>query len=328
MSDIVISGIESVIPSIPVSSRTVASLVEDTRRLLYTNSRDQRDKLAGAIPASSTSLTLKYGVNTIQAGSLLSIDLEEFYVWEISGKIATVEPGQFGTLSAAHSKDAIVHINPKFSTFAIFKAINDTVHVLSALGLYRMQTVDLTWVSGTYGYNLTGVTDLTSIYQVLRKADTGGANTDLWPVVHDWSISRNMDLSEFSSGLALTINEGAVSGNPVRVLYKAPFVPFSSMEDNILSVSGIPEHLHDLLSIGAAIRLAAPREIKRNFDESQGDTRRASEVPPGANLNSYAGLALQFRQRVVDEKWRLTEMYPDRKPRLWDVGPTTRRRFG
>ena len=328
MSDIVISAVESVIPSIPVASRTVAILVEDARRLLYSNSRDMRDKLATAAAASSTSLTLKYGINSIQAGSLLSVDLEEFYVWEVSGKTVTVEPGQYGTSTASHSQDAIVHINPKFSTFAIFKAINDTVHWLSALGLYRMKTVDLTWVPGTLGYDLTGVTDLTSIYQIRYKADRVGANTDLWPVIHSAQLSRDMSTIEFASGLALFVNDAAVSGNPIRVSYKAPFVPFSSLSDNVFTVSGIPDHLHDLLSIGAAIRLAAPREIRRNFDESQGDTRRANEVPPGANLNSYAGLAVQFRQRVVDEKRRLTEMYPDRKPRLWDVGPTTARRFG
>ena len=328
MSDIVISGVESVIPSIPASSRTVSILVEDTRRLLYSNTRDQRDKLATAALASATSLTLRYGVNTIQAGSLLAVDLEEYYVWEISGKTATVEPGQYGTPTADHAQNAIVHVNPKFSTFAIFKALNDTVHWLSALGLYRMETVDLTWVPGTLGYDLTGVTDLTSIYQIRRKVDTGGANSDYWPLVQNAQLSRDMSTAEFASGIALFLGDGAVAGNPVRVSYKAPFVAFSSMTDSIVAVSGIPDHLHDLLSIGAAIRLAAPREIKRNFDESQGDTRRANEVPPGANLNSYAGLAVQFRQRVLDEKRRLAEMYPDRKPRLWDVGPTTARRFG
>lgn len=318
MSDIVISSIESVIPSVPPSSRTVGVLIEDTRRLLYSNTRDQRDKLAAAIDESATSLTLRYGNNTVQSGSLLSIDLEEFYVWEVSGKVATVEPGQFGTLTAEHAADTIIFINPKFSNFAMFKALNDTVHALAGHGLYRMLNVDLTYTSGVSGYDFLGVTDLSiEPYKVYRKA---GGTANSWPVVNNYSYARGLDTAVFPSGQAIFINEGAVVGNPIRVLYKAPFNAFSSIADNIESVSGIPTYMHDILSLGAAIRLAAPREIKRNFDESQGDTRRASEVPPGANLNSYAGLAIQYRQRVNQELERLARQYPDHKSRQWDLG--------
>ena len=48
--------------------------------------------------------------------------------------------------------------------------------------------------------------------------------------------------------------------------------------------------------------------------------KKEIEVPPGANLNAYAGLAMQFRQRVVQELERLARKYPDHKPRMWDMG--------
>lgn len=328
MSDIVISSYETIIPSAPTNAGTVSTLLEDVRRLLYTNSRDQLDKLATAVAEDAIVIPLRYGVNTVQTGSLLSIDLEEMYVWDVSGKNVTVQRAQFGTGSTAHAEGALIYINPRFPNYHIFQAINNTVRAMSGEGLYRMMAVDIVWSPGTTGYNLPVTVDPSSIYAIRRKADSAGANSDSWPVVHNWSLERNMDTGEFASGYALFVNDAAVSGNPLRVFFKAPFNTFSSTTDNVLNVSGIPVLMHDVISLGAAIRLAAPREIRRNFDEGQGDTRRANEVPPGANLNAYAGLAVQYRQRILQEMTRLSRQYPDRKPRLWDVGPTTRRRFG
>ena len=52
------------------------------------------------------------------------------------------------------------------------------------------------------------------------------------------------------------------------------------------------------------------REIKRNFTESQGDTRRASEVPPGAILQSSRQLQVLRVQRIAAKAARLDAMYP------------------
>jgi len=58
------------------------------------------------------------------------------------------------------------------------------------------------------------------------------------------------------------------------------------------------------------LRLMAGREIKRNFLESQGDTRRAEEVPPRAIMDSVANIQRLRRERVIAEAGRLKAQYP------------------
>jgi hypothetical protein len=54
----------------------------------------------------------------------------------------------------------------------------------------------------------------------------------------------------------------------------------------------------------------APREIKRNFVESQGDTRRPEEVVSGAITNSVSNLKALRRDRIIAEAARLARAYP------------------
>ena len=64
--------------------------------------------------------------------------------------------------------------------------------------------------------------------------------------------------------------------------------------------------------MGVQLRAMVGREIKRNFTESQGDTRRADEVGPGAIQASWRGLAALRAQRIEAEQARLSQQYPQR----------------
>ena len=77
-----------------------------------------------------------------------------------------------------------------------------------------------------------------------------------------------------------------------------------------LSTTGLQASAYDLPPLGAAIRLMSGREIKRNFTETQGDSRRATEVPAGAVQQSSTGLKLLRAQRIVAECARLNSLYP------------------
>jgi hypothetical protein len=80
--------------------------------------------------------------------------------------------------------------------------------------------------------------------------------------------------------------------------------------DDIQQVCGFPLSAEDILILGAQIRLMAPREIKRNFTESQGDTRRSDEVPAGAITNSVNGLIRIRRDRIIAEAMKLDSQHP------------------
>jgi hypothetical protein len=153
--------------------------------------------------------------------------------------------------------------------------------------------------------NLTGVTDITILQDVRYRY-----LSDDYPVIRNVRLLTDMPTSDFASGYALAIDDYLRAGS-LRVIYRAPYSPFTSESDTVASVGG-STYLDDLLVVGAQMRLVAPREIKRNFTESQGDTRRAEEVPAGAVLNSMVGLQRLRRDRIQAEAARLNRQYPIR----------------
>lgn len=289
---------------------TTADVLSSCRNdYLLTGLREQRNKLGAALDASATTVTLAYELSQIALGTKLSVDLEDLYVWETGSGTVTVTRGDFGSTAAAHADGALVSVNPRFSDAQIFRAINDELRALSASGLFRMSTVDVTYVASQDGYDLLGVTDVLGVHQVRSKAI--GVERE-WPLVPRtlWEHQRDSDTSVFSSGQAVFIRSGLQPGFPVRVTYKAPFTALTSLTDDVTAVSGLHAEALDLLALGAGIRLTVGREVKRNFDESQGDTRRAQEVPPGANIGANRALTAWRMQRLAEERRRLAQRYP------------------
>ena len=82
------------------------------------------------------------------------------------------------------------------------------------------------------------------------------------------------------------------------------------LTDSIQSVAYVPVNMEDILELGVMSRLLSMREVKRNFIESQGDTRRADEVPPGAMRDSFSNILRLRRDRIVAEAARLARQYP------------------
>lgn len=294
---------------------TASDLMYQTRSYLYTGSKDERNKLNGAITdTTSLTMTLSYDARGIQRGTKLAIDQECFYVWSIAGQTATVERGRFGSTAATHADGSMVYVNPRWSDFDIFGALNDELRALSGRGLFRMRTADVTYQPAVEGYDLTGVSDLISVYELRWKPVDVSAS---WPKITHYTLARNMNTSEFSSGTALLIYDSPAPGRTVHVRYKAPFGTLTAVTDDVGTVSGLHPEAMDLLPIGAAIRLAAGREVRRNFDETQGDTRRADEVPPGANLNAIRQLQTLYATRLGEETGRLAAEYPITRGVVW-----------
>jgi len=71
----------------------------------------------------------------------------------------------------------------------------------------------------------------------------------------------------------------------------------------------------DLPPLGAEIDLTLPREISRNFLESQPDPRKAIDVPAGAVAGSVNALVNRRMQRISEEADRLQRQYT--KVRSW-----------
>jgi hypothetical protein len=291
---------------------TLASaFIDRTRRELLSGVVEQQNKLATTVTSSDTTWTFTYALNGIQAGVWLECELEQVYVWETndSAKTATVERAVNGTTAAAHTAPLLVGLKPRFPRASLLDNLNYELADLAASGLYRMRTLpNIAYDSSGEDIPLafTGGEVPLSIYAVRYES----INRQ-WPMIRSWELIRDQDTTDFPTGFALRLHDCWPTGD-LRVQYKAPFGTVSALSDDLAGATiGLPTTADDLVMFGMQMRVMAGREVKRNFTESQGDTRRAEEVPAGAVGNSYRGLERLRQLRLIAEVNRLQKRYPE-----------------
>lgn len=287
---------------------TIGQVITRTQRQLLSGVVEERNKIAANITASATSCVLSYDLGSVRTGSVLEIDSEQMYVWEVveSTKTCTVERAFNGTTAAAHTSGTVAIVNPRFPRAQILEAVNDELADLSSPvnGLFQVKVLDLTYNGSDRQVNLPAIANVIDLLEVRSRY-----KSDDYQQVRAVKLLRDMPTKDFGAGMALQLDQDIRQGD-VRVTYKAPFTKATAEADNIQNICGFPESAEDILIIGAQIRLMAPREVKRNFTESQGDTRRSDEVPPGAVGNSITNLLRMRRDRITAEAQRLTRQYP------------------
>lgn len=287
---------------------TVGTVVDRTIRQLMSGTVEERNKLASAITASATSVAFQYELNGMRPGGVIQIDSELMYVWEISSgsKTATVERGWNGTTAVAHSAGTVTVVDPKFPRAQILEAINAELDDLSSPvnGLYQIKSLELNY-NGTWSMiNLPTTDTIIDLVSVsLRYIATD------YPKIRRCRLIRDLPNDDFNSGYGIRFDEQVRAGRMV-VVYKAPFANVTSETQNIQNITGLPTSCEDILMMGAQIRLVTPREVKRNFTESQGDTRRAEEVPVGAVSSSINQIIRMRRDRITAEAAKLARQYP------------------
>jgi hypothetical protein len=288
---------------------TAGNLVDRTAQNLLAGVVEERNKIASSLDASTTSVPIEYSLGSLREQTVFQVDSELMYIWEVNtaSKTLTVERGFGGTTAATHAGGAIVVVSPKFPRWQILQALNDELADLSSPmnGLFQMKTVDISYNGSDRQINLTGITSMIDVYDVRWRY-----LSDDYPVVRRYRLMRDMPTSDFPSGYVLSLDEPVMSST-IRVIYKDKYTAFST-EASTLASTGASTELADLLVLGAQIRLLASREVKRNFIESQGDTRRADEVPAGAMNASVTNLLRLRRDRIQAEAARLNRQYPTR----------------
>lgn len=287
---------------------TVATVIDRTVRQLMSGTVEERNKTTAALTATSTSIPFQYDLNGMRPGGVIQIDNELMYVWEVSSgsKTVTVERGWNGTTAAAHITSSIAIVDPKFPRAQILEAINAEIDDLSSPmnGLYQIKSLELNY-NGTWNMislpTVDKIIDLVSV--TIRYIATD------YPVIRKCRLIRDLPNDDFSAGYAIRFDEQVRAGKMI-VVYKAPFTNVTSEAQNLQNISGFPSTAEDILMMGAQIRLVSPREVKRNFTESQGDTRRAEEVPTGSVSSSINNIIRMRRDRITAEAARLARQYP------------------
>jgi hypothetical protein len=289
---------------------TTLDMINETKRYLLSTHREQYNSLNGAINSSTTSVTFNQNLGSLGGGAIISVDLELMYVWEAdaSSKIATVQRGFQGSTAATHSDDAMVTINPKFPDFSVFQAINHELADISG-DIFQVKTETFTFIAGKEGYDLSGAVGYDVIAFLNAFYDYPGIRRN-WPRLNGVYIRRDANTTDFPSGYAIIMIETAFPGREVRVSYSANLSPLATLTDDVEAVSGLRSDAHDIPALGAAIRLQGVREAQRNFNDAQPDTRRATEVPTGAQIASIRGLQDFRARRLMSTQKMLIKQYP------------------
>ena len=287
---------------------TAAQLINRTQRQLLSGVVEERNKLASTLTATATTCVITFEVGGIRAGTVIEIGSEQLYVWSVneSTKTLTVERAFNGTTASSHANGSIVTANPRFPRNNILEAINDELSDLASPmnGLFQVRTLDLRYNPSARQINLPAIAEVIDILEVRSRFIA-----DDYQQVNKIKLLRNMPTKDFGSGMALQIDSN-IPASDIRVTYKSPFTRLVSETDDIQMIAGFPLSAEDILVIGAEIRLVAPREVKRNFTESQGDTRRSDEVGAGAVGGSITNLLRMRRDRVTAEAAKLNRQYP------------------
>ena len=287
---------------------TAGAVLTRASRQLLSGTVEERNKLATTVTSSDTSIVLSYDLGGFREGSVIEIESELMYVWESSTATKTliVQRGYDGTTAAAHTSGVLAVLNPRFPRQQMFDALNADIDDLSSTvnGLFRVVAQDISYNGSDRQINITsgaGIIDLLDVR--LRYL------ADDYPVIRKVRLQRNLPTSDFASGFAIVFDEPVMAGT-LRVVTKREFTRASTEASDLQSVCFVPQTCEDILEMGVVLRMMNGREIKRNFIESQGDTRRSDEVPAGATRDSLTNIQRLRRERIVAEAARLKQQYP------------------
>jgi len=269
---------------------------------------EERNRLASSLDSSTTTVVLTYDLGGLRTGSVFEVDSELFYVWEAvpATKTLTVERGFNGSTAAAHASAATVTLSPRFPRISMFDAVNAELDDLSstANGLFRVVSTSLSYNGNDRQINITSSGTILELLDVrLRYL------ADEYPVIHLVRLQTGLPTTDFASGNSLVFDQPVMAGT-LRVRHKAPFVKAATEASDLTTDCFLPATCDDIIELGVIMRLMAPREIKRNFTESQSDTRRADEVQAGAIAQSMANVMRLRRERVIAEAGRLKAQFP------------------
>lgn len=294
---------------------TVADLLDRAESHLLGGDRDELNRLAAAMDADDTELTVDFDAAGISEGSYLGIDLEVLYVWEVNeaSSTVTVQRGMLGSTAAAHDQGAIVYVNPLFSRWELLQGLNAELDDLSASGLYGVGSFTLTSQSPTRTYEIDSLLVTAGILDILEvRWDREGSENE-WPLIspRDYKLIRGLDpTGDFASGVALRIDVPLTTGRTIDVRFAFPFAHATGLTQDVEDDLFLPATAHDIPPLGIAARIMGTREAKRAFIERTDQGRR--EVTGGSSARASAVLMNLRNQRIQSELARLRRAYPHR----------------
>lgn len=297
------------VESSPAGAVTVSDLVEETRRHLGGRS-GELNRLASNVTVGHTSLTFEFDLGGIVEGSMIAVNDEVFYVWSVNQSTRTiiVQRAMMGSTVATHSTGDIVEVAPRFSRFAIKRALQQEIRSWSPR-LFTVTAVDVAFLANRRTADLAGVTSIQFPIDCRLQPDTGN-------IAENWKRIRvdvipSLPTSEFASGYALQLATAFTSAQTVRFVYAKPITAdtFNDWTQPVTDL-GLLASMLDIPPVGAAWRLLSMREAVRTDTRAQGEPRMAEEVPPGHAASAASGFKRLRDIRIQEEIEALRTLYP------------------
>ena len=284
---------------------TIRDMVSSTRRLAFGSMTEQINLVDEAYTAADEELKLQLDVTGITPGMVLSSGLNVWYVKGLDAAANTifVVPGYDNSPKQNAAVGDFVFIKPRVTDWYMFESLNEEILRLSSPtnGLYKIAEwtadVDATWQT----YIFPAAAD--DMIGLLRVRYRMPGTEDVWLDIPEKSYRMQIEAGENR----VRILRNIPSGTEVRFIYKAPFTAAASLDDDPVVDCGLVDTMVDIPGLGVLATLLRTTESRRNQVQTQGDSRRAGEVSPGANISVGARVEREYRDRVMEEAARLIQ---------------------
>lgn len=284
------------------------TLVRD--RLLKGTNRSI-DILNGAINDTVATVTTTLNTTGIGVGYVIEIDDEQMFITVKATNTLTVIRGWNSTTAASHSDNAIIEVNPRFTSKSLSDTISEELQSWP-LRFGRIDTVEVTIPAGDWKAMLSPTTVGATINRLLtanvldRTGDNSGQRSRI-----DCRLLRDRDLDEFTTGYAIqlphTFYESVVV--QVDILTGYDFSAIDTGTTILESDVGLRAEMLDVLYYGMMWREMATLEIGRT-DVGARPAQDNEQSPPTHLLQTSQAIKALRDQRMQDETRRLYDMYP------------------
>lgn len=287
---------------------TVRDAISDVRRMVYGSMSERINLISTSASAVVGEVDLQLDVSGIQEGMILSSGLNVWYVKGVSvndRKVFVVPGIDNAPLNGVTTGD-MVFVRPRMTDWYAFNLLNEELRSLSAPtnGLFKVGswTVDSEPTYQTYEVP-ESASDMIDLIRVrYRLPGTPDLQLDLPVSAWRWRPTATKNVIQLTRNIPM--------GTEVTFVYKGPFTPATSLDDDLVTDCGLPDTATDIPPLGVAAMLLNTTESRRVQVQTQGDARRADEVPATSNSAAARDLRRIYEQRVQDEYARLRNKYP------------------
>ena len=262
---------------------TIADAIQDTKRLLNSNTRTEIDALKTTLSSASTvDLELSYGADGIRAGSYLSISRgntapETVYVHSRNGFNIVVQRGMDGSTATNWQADGtsgvptLIEVEPRFTGYQIYQAVKQAIRALPE-NLFAIDTFSVDFATSEQAKTVTLANGFTNILSATRTARNA----------EDRLLKFNCKVQEYDGAYKLIRQEGIEKTVTAQVTYSHPFVTGTlSLETDLVSTLKMSSEMTDIPPLGAGAILMLAEESTRLDLHAAGDSRGDGAVNPG-----------------------------------------------